>query len=462
MSRENEKDNHYLLKDWRPENPAFWENKGKAIARRNLCISVSCLLLAFCVWMLFSAVAVNLNKVGFNFTTDQLFLLTALPSLSGAILRVPYSFMVPIFGGRYWTVFSTVILVIPCLWLGIAVQNPATPFWIFILIALLCGFAGANFASSMGNISFFYPKAKQGSALGVNGGLGNLGVSVMQLLSPVVIFVPVFTFVGVHGADQPDGTTLWLGNSPLIWVPLLLAATVAAWFGMNDIAGAKTSIRDQLPVLKRPHMWLLSLLYLATFGSFIGFSAGFAMLAKTQFPDVNILKLAFFGPFIGALARSFGGIISDRLGGVKVTLVNFILMALFTGLLFLTLPGSGSGSFLAFYIVFMGLFLTAGLGSGSTFQMIAVIFRQITIDSVKKRGGTDEQAQHEAVTDTAAALGFISAIGAVGGFFIPKAFGTSLAMTGSPVGAMKVFFVFYVVCVLVTWLVYGRRKPATK
>ncbi|HHS9723783.1 TPA: NarK family nitrate/nitrite MFS transporter [Raoultella planticola] len=462
MSRESEKDNHYLLKGWRPENPAFWENKGKAIARRNLIISVSCLLLAFCVWMLFSAVAVNLNKVGFNFTTDQLFLLTALPSLSGAILRVPYSFMVPIFGGRYWTVISTVILVVPCLWLGIAVQNPATPFWIFILIALLCGFAGANFASSMGNISFFYPKAKQGSALGVNGGLGNLGVSVMQLLSPVVIFVPIFTFVGVRDVDQADGATLWLGNSPLIWVPLLLAATVAAWFGMNDIAGAKTSIRDQLPVLKRPHMWLLSLLYLATFGSFIGFSAGFAMLAKTQFPEVNILKLAFFGPFIGALARSFGGIISDRLGGVNVTLVNFILMALFTGLLFLTLPGSGSGSFLAFYVVFMGLFLTAGLGSGSTFQMIAVIFRQITLDSVKKRGGSDEQAQHEAVTDTAAALGFISAIGAVGGFFIPKAFGTSLAMTGSPVGAMKVFFVFYVVCVLVTWLVYGRRKPAKK
>lgn len=462
MSRENEKDNHYLLTDWRPENPAFWENKGKAIARRNLCISVACLLLAFCVWMLFSAVAVNLNKVGFNFTTDQLFLLTALPSLSGAILRVPYSFMVPIFGGRYWTVFSTVILVIPCLWLGIAVQNPATPFWTFIIIALLCGFAGANFASSMGNISFFYPKAKQGSALGVNGGLGNLGVSVMQLLSPVVIFLPIFTFLGVRGVDQPDGSSLWPGNSPLIWVPLLLAATVAAWFGMNDIAGARTAIRDQLPVLKRPHMWLLSLLYLATFGSFIGFSAGFAMLAKTQFPDVNILKLAFFGPFIGALARSFGGIISDRLGGVRVTLVNFMLMALFSGLLFLTLPGSGAGSFLAFYIVFMGLFITAGLGSGSTFQMIAVIFRQMTIDSVKQRGGSDEQAQREAVTDTAAALGFISAIGAVGGFFIPKAFGTSLAMTGSPVGAMKVFLIFYVVCVLVTWLVYGRRRPAAK
>ncbi|EOV2605136.1 NarK family nitrate/nitrite MFS transporter [Klebsiella pneumoniae] len=460
MSVQNDKDNHYLLNNWRPENKAFWENKGQAIARRNLWISVTCLLLAFCVWMLFSAVAVNRNKVGFHFTTDQLFLLTALPSLSGAILRVPYSFMVPLFGGRYWTVLSTVILIVPCIWLGVAIQNITTPFWVFIIIALLCGFAGANFASSMGNISFFFPKAKQGSALGVNGGLGNLGVSVMQMVAPAVIFLPLFTFLGVHGVTQPDGSTITLSNAALVWVPLLLLATVAAWFGMNDIAGSKASIRDQLPVLKRPHMWLLSLLYLATFGSFIGFSAGFAMLAKTQFPTVDILKLAFFGPFIGALARSFGGIISDRLGGVRVTLVNFVLMALFTGLLFLTLPGSGSGSFLAFYVVFMGLFLTAGLGSGSTFQMIAVIFRQLTIDSVKQRGGSDEEAQHEAVTDTAAALGFISAIGAIGGFFIPKAFGTSLAMTGSPVGAMKVFFVFYVVCVLVTWLVYGRRKPA--
>ncbi|EMB9972096.1 NarK family nitrate/nitrite MFS transporter [Salmonella enterica] len=478
MTRQNENYNRYLLSDWRPENPAFWENKGKGIARRNLWISVSCLLLAFCVWMLFSAVAVNLNKIGFNFTTDQLFLLTALPSLSGAILRVPYSFMVPLFGGRKWTVLSTVILIIPCAWLGFAVQNPATPFGVFMLIALLCGFAGANFASSMGNISFFFPKARQGSALGINGGLGNLGVSVMQLLAPLVIFLPIFTFLGVRGVPQPDGSLLALTNAAWIWVPLLTVATLAAWFGMNDIGSSKASVAtlaawfgmndigsskasvaSQLPVLKRLHLWLLSLLYLATFGSFIGFSAGFAMLAKTQFPDVNILQLAFFGPFIGALARSAGGVISDKFGGVRVTLINFIFMALFTALLFLTLPGSGAGSFSAFYLVFMGLFLTAGLGSGSTFQMIAVIFRQITLYNVKLRGGSDEQAQREAVTDTAAALGFISAIGAVGGFFIPKAFGTSLALTGSPVGAMKIFLLFYIACVLLTWLVYGRRKP---
>ncbi|EPM9219672.1 NarK family nitrate/nitrite MFS transporter [Salmonella enterica subsp. enterica serovar Newport] len=459
MTRQNENYNRYLLSDWRPENPAFWENKGKGIARRNLWISVSCLLLAFCVWMLFSAVAVNLNKIGFNFTTDQLFLLTALPSLSGAILRVPYSFMVPLFGGRKWTVLSTVILIIPCAWLGFAVQNPATPFGVFMLIALLCGFAGANFASSMGNISFFFPKARQGSALGINGGLGNLGVSVMQLIAPLVIFLPIFTFLGVRGEPQPDGSLLALTNAAWIWVPLLAVATLAAWFGMNDIGSSKASVVSQLPVLKRLHLWLLSLLYLATFGSFIGFSAGFAMLAKTQFPDVNILQLAFFGPFIGALARSAGGVISDKFGGVRVTLINFIFMALFTALLFLTLPGSGAGSFSAFYLVFMGLFLTAGLGSGSTFQMIAVIFRQITLYNVKLRGGSDEQAQREAVTDTAAALGFISAIGAVGGFFIPKAFGTSLALTGSPVGAMKIFLLFYIACVLLTWLVYGRRKP---
>ncbi|EHM3728815.1 NarK family nitrate/nitrite MFS transporter [Salmonella enterica] len=459
MTRQNENYNRYLLSDWRPENPAFWENKGKGIARRNLWISVSCLLLAFCVWMLFSAVAVNLNKIGFNFTTDQLFLLTALPSLSGAILRVPYSFMVPLFGGRKWTVLSTVILIILCAWLGFAVQNPATPFGVFMLIALLCGFAGANFASSMGNISFFFPKARQGSALGINGGLGNLGVSVMQLIAPLVIFLPIFTFLGVRGVPQPDGSLLALTNAAWIWVPLLAVATLAAWFGMNDIGSSKASVVSQLPVLKRLHLWLLSLLYLATFGSFIGFSAGFAMLAKTQFPDVNILQLAFFGPFIGALARSAGGVISDKFGGVRVTLINFIFMALFTALLFLTLPGSGAGSFSAFYLVFMGLFLTAGLGSGSTFQMIAVIFRQITLYNVKLRGGSDEQAQREAVTDTAAALGFISAIGAVGGFFIPKAFGTSLALTGSPVGAMKIFLLFYIACVLLTWLVYGRRKP---
>jgi hypothetical protein len=187
-----EKTNSSVISDWRPEDPEFWQQRGHRVASRNLWISVPCLLLAFCVWMLFSAVAVNLNKVGFQFTTDQLFMLTALPALSGALLRVPYAFMVPLFGGRRWTAFSTGIMIVPCVWLGFAVQDTSTPFSVFVIISLLCGFAGANFASSMANISFFFPKQKQGGALGINGGLGNMGVSVMQLVAPLVVSLSIF------------------------------------------------------------------------------------------------------------------------------------------------------------------------------------------------------------------------------------------------------------------------------
>ena len=431
-----EKTNSSVISDWRPEDPEFWQQRGHRVASRNLWISVPCLLLAFCVWMLFSAVAVNLNKVGFQFTTDQLFMLTALPALSGALLRVPYAFMVPLFGGRRWTAFSTGIMIVPCVWLGFAVQDTSTPFSVFVIISLLCGFAGANFASSMANISFFFPKQKQGGALGINGGLGNMGVSVMQLVAPLVISLSIFAVFGGTGSEQPDGSMLYLENAAWIWVPFLIIFTLAAWFFMNDLSASKASLSEQLPVLKRAHLWIMALLYLATFGSFIGFSAGFAMLSKTQFPDVQILHYAFFGPFIGALARSTGGAISDRLGGTRVTLVNFVVMAIFCGL----------------------LFLTAGLGSASTFQMISVIFRKMTMDRVKAQGGSEAQAMREAATDTAAALGFISAIGAIGGFFIPKAFGISLDLTGSPAGAMKVFLVFYIACVVITWAVYGRKQ----
>ncbi|WP_034947914.1 NarK family nitrate/nitrite MFS transporter [Erwinia oleae] len=452
-------ENGAVLTDWQPEDAEFWQHRGKRIARRNLWISVFCLLLSFCVWMLFSAVAVNLSRVGFTFTTDQLFLLTALPAVSGALLRVPYSFVIPVFGGRRWTAFSTGILLIPCLWLGFAVQDTGTSFQTFVIIALLCGFAGANFASSMGNISFFFPKEKQGGALGINGGLGNLGVSVMQFFAPLAISFAVFGFFGGTSQDIGDGEAIWLENAAWIWVPFLIVATLAAWFGMNDLSAAKSSLREQLPVLTRVHLWIMAVLYLATFGSFIGFAAGFAMLSKTQFPDVVILRYAFFGPLLGALARSAGGMLSDRFGGVRVTLLNFIVMAIFTALLFTTLPGEGQpGSFIAFYSVFMVLFINAGLGSGSTFQMIAAIFRKQTIERVKAAGGSDKTAQHEAVTETSAALGFISAIGALGGFFIPQTFGMSLALTGSPADAMKVFLAFYLLCVAITWLAYGRKK----
>lgn len=226
------------------EDPAFWQQRGHRVASRNLWISVPCLLLAFCVWMLFSAVAVNLPKVGFNFTTDQLFMLTALPSVSGALLRVPYSFMVPLFGGRRWTAFSTGILIVPCVWLGFAVQDTSTPFSTFIIISLLCGFAGANFASSMANISFFFPKQKQGGALGLNGGLGNMGVSVMQLVAPLVVSLSIFAAFGSHGVEQPDGSQLYLANAALDLGAFHGHFTLAAWFGMNELATSKASLKS--------------------------------------------------------------------------------------------------------------------------------------------------------------------------------------------------------------------------
>ncbi len=220
-----------VITDWRPEDPAFWQQRGQRIASRNLWISVPCLLLAFCVWMLFSAVAVNLPKVGFNFTTDQLFMLTALPSVSGALLRVPYSFMVPIFGGRRWTAFSTGILIIPCVWLGFAVQDTSTPYSVFIIISLLCGFAGANFASSMANISFFFPKQKQGGALGLNGGgLGNMGVSVMQLVAPLVVSLSIFAVFGSRVSNSRMGLScIWRMRPGMGAVPCHLHHCGVVW-----------------------------------------------------------------------------------------------------------------------------------------------------------------------------------------------------------------------------------------
>lgn len=244
-----------LLLDWRPEDPEFWARNGKRIASRNLWISIPALLLAFAVWMIWSTVTVRLNSAGFAFSNDQLFLLAALPSISGATLRVFYSFMVPIFGGRRWTALSTASMLIPCIWLGFAVQDPSTPYWVFALIALLCGFGGGNFASSMSNISFFYPKSQQGTALGLNAGLGNLGVSVMQFAVPLAVAGGLFGAFGGEPQQLGDGGRLWLQNAGWIWVPFIAVVSVAAWFGMNDIADAKASFRDQAVIFKRKHNW---------------------------------------------------------------------------------------------------------------------------------------------------------------------------------------------------------------
>ncbi len=273
-----------VLEDWRPEDATFWADKGRAVARRNLWLSIPALLLAFSVWMVWSMVVAKLPLIGFAFTPEQLFWLAALPALSGATLRIFYGFMVPIFGGRLWTTLSTASLLLPAIGIGYAVQNPETPYFIFLVLALLCGLGGANFASSMANIGYFFPKAEKGNALALNAGLGNLGVSVMQFLVPLVITAGVFGAVGGEGVALQDGGTLWLQNAGFIWVPFILASTIAAWLGMNDIADAKASFAQQSVIFGRTQNWLMCVLYIGTFGSFIGYSAGFPLLSKIAFP----------------------------------------------------------------------------------------------------------------------------------------------------------------------------------
>jgi NNP family nitrate/nitrite transporter-like MFS transporter len=454
-----------ILTIWTPEDKTFWAQQGQAIATRNLWISVPALFLAFAVWQLMSVVAVKLPQIGFNFTTNQLFWLVAAPALSGATLRIFYSFMVPIFGGRRWTAISTASLLIPAVGIGIAVQDPTTSYTTMLILALLCGFGGGNFSSSMANINFFFPKERKGSALGVNAGLGNLGVSSMQFLAPLMITVGILGIFGGDpqtAVDRAAGTqaTVWIQNAAFIWVPWIAIAAVAAWIGMNDIADARASFTEQAVIFKRKHNWIMCWLYLGTFGSFIGYSAGFPLLIKSQFPQVNALQYAWLGPFVGAIIRPFGGWLADKLGGAAVTYWNFIVMAAAVGGVLYFLPsGPSGGSFAGFLVMFILLFLTTGIGNGSTFRMIPVIFlTERQRQAAGKGAAAQEQAVKDANKEAAAVLGFSAAVAAYGGFFIPKSYGTSIDLMGGPEGALYLFIVFYLSCIAVTWWYYARRN----
>jgi NNP family nitrate/nitrite transporter-like MFS transporter len=437
--------------DWRPEDPAFWETEGRRIARRNLWISIPCLLLAFAVWMVWSVVVARLPAVGFDFTTDQLFWLAAAPGLSGATLRIFYSFMVPIFGGRLWTTLTTASLLIPAFGIGYMVQDPETPYLIFLVLALLCGFGGGNFASSMANISFFFPRREKGHALALNAGLGNLGVSVMQFVVPLVITTSVFGVLAGEPQVVNEGQRLWLQNAGFVWVPFLLVATLAAWFGMDDIASARASFSEQAVIFERKHNWIMCWLYTGTFGSFIGYSAGFPLLARTQFPEIESLQFVFLGPLVGALSRAGTGWVSDKYGGGRVTLLVFLAMMAAVGavLWFIAI-----GSFWGFFAMFMALFFFTGVGNASTFQMIPVIMRQ-HMDKAMPQADADAR-RRSAERESAAIIGFTSAIAAYGAFFIPKAFGSSISLTGGPEFALWGFLAFYATCVLVTFWFYTR------
>jgi NNP family nitrate/nitrite transporter-like MFS transporter len=404
--------------------------------------------------MVWSVVVAKLPSIGFRYTTDQLFWLAALPGLSGATLRIFYSFMVPIFGGRLWTTLTTWSLIIPALGIGMAVQNPDTPYWLFLALALLCGFGGGNFASSMSNISFFFPKAEKGNALAINAGLGNLGVSVVQFAVPLAITAGVFGWLGGEPQTAVEAgreTKLWLQNAGFIFVPFIVASAFAAWFGMHDLATAKASFAEQAVIFQRKHNWIMCWLYTGTFGSFIGYSAGFPLLAKTQFPEVNALAYAFLGPLVGAVSRSLTGWVSDRWGGGRVTFWVFVGMAIgVAGVLY----ALSIASWPVFFAMFLFLFFVSGVGNASTFQMIPAIMRS-EMDRVMP---TADQATRVRQSDkeSAAIIGFTSAIAAYGAFFIPKSYGSSISLTGGPQAALWAFLVFYLSCIAITWWYYTR------
>jgi len=420
------------ITQWNPENEQFWQREGKRHATRNLWISVPSLMLAFIVWQIWSVVAVRLNDIGFSFTEEQLFTLAAVPGLVGATLRFFYTFAVGKFGGKNWTVISTAVLAVPALGIGFAVQDPTTPYSVMLFLAALCGLGGGNFSSSLANISFFYPKKEKGTALGINGGLGNMGVSVVQFVTPLIVTTGTFAFIGGDGQLLKNGQELWLQNAAFIWVTPVLVMTVIAYFGMDNLPGTKQSVAEQFVIVKRKHTWIMTWLYVATFGSFIGYSAAFPLLLKSQFPEH--VSLAFLGAFVAAAARPVGGWISDKFGGARVTSIVLFIMGLgaFSVIYFIN-----QHDFAGFLTAFLVLFLAAGIGSGSTFQMIPYIFPP---------------------KEAAPVLGFTAAFAAYGSFFIPKLFGWSVKATGTPITALYFFIAFYFVSILLNWYYYQSRK----
>jgi NNP family nitrate/nitrite transporter-like MFS transporter len=446
------KDSSSWIADWNPEDANYWESKGKAVAWRNLIWSIVAENIGFSMWQIWSIAATKLPAAGFHFTTDQLFQLVALPGLVGALMRFPYTFAVPIFGGRNWTIVSAILLFIPATLLAYFVTRPDTSFGVMLLVAATAGLGGGNFASSMANISFFYPDRMKGWALGLNAAGGNIGVSTVQLLTPIMIGL---AWVNL-GMGSPQGTgVLYLQNAGLMWLPLIALAVFGAWRFMNNLTSARSSFKDQLVIITRKHTWVMSYIYIGTFGSFIGYSAAFPLLMKTQFPQITV-AIAFLGPLVGSLSRPFGGRLADMLGGARVTFWNFIVMAAATvGVMYFIQIKSFEG-FLAMFLI---LFVTTGVGNGSTYRMIPSIFREEKLRNAKRVDAAARlQATKDASIESAVALGFIGAIGACGSYLIPRSFGASIAATGSPHLALVGFLAFYISCIAMTWWYYMRRS----
>ncbi|NIJ13927.1 NNP family nitrate/nitrite transporter-like MFS transporter [Saccharomonospora amisosensis] len=431
---------------WEPEDDRFWRTTGKRTAWKNLVFSIFSEHVGFNVWVLMSIVVVNLPTIGYDFGVGQTFWLLIVPNLVGSTLRVPYTFAIPRFGGRAWTTVSSSLLMIPCVMLLYAVTNDSTPYWFFLLTAAAMGFGGGNFSSSMANISFFFPEGKKGLALGLNAAGGNLGVAVTQLLVPIVISA---------------GTGINLGYAALMWMPVVVLSAAFAWLFMDSITSAKPDGRSYRIAMRNKHTWVMSFLYIGTFGSFIGYSFAFPTLIKLSFTEYGgFVSLAFLGAAIGSITRPFGGWLSDRIGGARVTLWNFVgLVAGTVGVL----VSVAQHSFPLFFTSFITLFVLTGIGNGSTYRMIPMIFSAEAKSQADGSGEDADSVTRSAKRQAAAVVGVCGAIGAFGGVLVNLVFKFSLEGADNSISsALVAILAFYAVCVATTWWFYLRKSFATR
>ena len=420
----------HWIDDWRPEDPAFWEARGERVARRNLVFSILAEHIGFSVWSLWAVFVLFLGPA-YGFDPSQKFLLTALPAAVGAVLRIPYTLAVARVGGRNWTIISALLLLVPCVAAGIVLE-PGVSFGTLLAVACLAGVGGGNFASSMANINAFYPQRLKGWALGLNAGGGNLGVAAVQLVGLAVL--------AIAGSDEPRLVLL-------VYIPLVVVAALCAALFMDNLTQARNERRSMRDTMRDGDAWIMSLLYIGTFGSFIGFSFAFGQVLLVQFADtfstpVKAAYLTFLGPLIGSLVRPLGGRLADRLGGARVTFANFAAMAAAAAVV---LTASLTGSLPLFVGGFLALFAFSGIGNGSTYKMIPAIFAA-------------KAPEGECRRLSAALIGIAGAIGAAGGVLVNLAFRQSFLSQGTGDAAYIAFIAFYVVCLAVTWAAYMRGR----
>ena len=422
-----------ILACWNPEDAGFWEKYGKRIATQNLYTSTWALSLSFVAWTLWATIAAKLKFIGFNFSDDQIFTLAALPGLVGATGRLFYTYLPGLIGGRNSTFITTALLLLPLFGLGRALQDPTTSYETFVLLVSFIGIAGANFSASMANIGFFFPKANKGFALGINAGIGNLGVSLIYLTAPILWGWNLSSLFG-EGVPGPDGM-MYVQNVCYFWTIPTALTLVLVWLFMDNLPLPKQSPKSMMSIFGNKHTWLMCWIYTCGFGSFIGFSAALGLLVAKEFPEMPFSYAAFLGPFIGAGIRPVGGLLADKMNsGSRVTLISLFVML---GASFLVLFGVEAHRFPVFFGAFLLLFLTTGFINGASFRMIPYIFNNPFHSSL--------------------VTGFTAAIAAYGAFFIPKLFGFAYANYGVVAPAFYILIAFTVSTIVITWYFYDRK-----